>query len=72
MAYAVNFKFKLEEKVYFIYGNKVQESIVHAINFIESSKELKIEYSVNIRSGIQKFIDQELLFPTKKELLESL
>ena len=72
MSYAVNFKFKLGEKAFFIHGSKVEENIIDSISFIESSKDLKIEYLVNLRSGVQKFVDQELLFPTKKELLESL
>lgn len=72
MAYAVNFKFKLGEKAFFIYGSKVQEGIVDAIDFSESSQELKIGYLVIFKLGFKKLIDQEHLFHTKKELLESL
>ena len=67
-------KFNLRQKVYFIWGNKVQslqiDSIsVKAIALGGGEKEIEILYKL---CGLTDSFDEKVLFATKEELLNSL
>lgn len=67
-------KFNLRQKVYFMWGNKVQslqiDSIsVKAIALGGEEKEIEISYKLN---GLSNSFDESDLFATKEELLNSL
>ena len=67
-------KFNLRQKVYFMWGNKVQslqiDSIsVKAIALGGGEEEIEISYKL---CGLTDSFDEESLFATKEELLKSL
>lgn len=67
-------KFNLRQKVYFMWGNKVQslqiDSIsVKAIALGGGEEEIEISYKLN---GLTNSFDESDLFATKEELLKSL
>lgn len=67
-------KFNLRQKVYFMWGNKVQslqiDSIsVKAIALGGEEKEIEISYKL---CGLTDSFDEKYLFATKEELLKSL
>ena len=67
-------KFNLRQKVYFMWGNKVQslqiDSIsVKAIALGGEEKEIEISYKLN---GLSNSFDESDLFATNEELLKSL
>lgn len=68
----VKTKFNVDDKVYFIYNNKVYYAPIRSINILVTyTYSVKIKYTVNYDS-LTTSLCEESIFKTKEELLKSL
>lgn len=65
-------KFSIDDKVYFIYNNKVYFAPIRAINIqVTYTYSIKIKYTISYDS-LTTCINEDSIFKTKEELIKSL
>lgn len=70
MGVLVKSKYNIGDKVWYISNNRVQSMDITGVNVcVESKEECKVEYILHFNSS---WVNEDKLFKSKKELLESL
>lgn len=70
MDFSVKTKYNIGDKVWYISDNKVQNPDITGVHIlVEQTGDIKVEYILHYESS---WVEEEKLFRSKKELLESL